>query len=238
MKRFALLLMAATALGACGEAGEEEGDLTTCTELLPVRSAGDVGDLLGTHRRSRVDQNLNHDELVGELTSRRITLLLGELEFTPAGGQPEMRPRILTIQTNLEGTNLKLQEAISERNRLFGPEFEVIDKPEDQFCDPNEGELCVRFGLDNTENNELISDTVIHTGQSGTITVEKFSAGRIHLSFDVEFGPNIKNEFDESSGHLEGCFDARVGAERGGVFPLEVPCGDDDPRDLCNQATE
>ncbi len=238
MKRIALALIAATAFAACGEAGEEEGDLTTCTELLPVRSEGNVGDLLGTFRRSRVDQNLNHEQPVGELTSRRITLLLGELEFTPAGGQPEMRPRILTIQTNVEGSNLKLQEAISDRNRLFGPDFDVIDKPEDQFCDPSEGELCVRFGLDNTENNELISDTVIHTGQSGTVKVETFTAGRIHMTFDVEFGPNIKNEFDESSGHLEGCFDVRLGAERGGETPLEVPCGDDDPRDLCNQASE
>lgn len=237
MKAIALALFAVLALTACGEAGEDEADLTTCTELLPIRAEGQVGDVLGNYRRAAVDGNVNPTEAVGEMTSRRITLLMGEVEFTPAGGEPEMRPRIMTLQTNMEGAQ-NFQEAISNRNRLFGPDFDVIDKPVDQYCNPDEGEMCVRFGLDNTLNNELASDTVIHTGQSGTVSVKTFTAGRMHLTFDVEFGPNIMNEFDESSGSLEGCFDVRLGAERAGVTPLEVPCSDDDPRDVCNQVSE
>lgn len=236
MNRIAIALTAVAVLAGCGDTAEDEAGFTDCSELLVLRSEGDVGDILGNYRRSTLDDNLDPEAPVGEMTTRRIALFLGEVEFTPAGGAPEMRPRLMTIQTNVE--ERRLLDELSDRKRLFGPDFDVIDKPIDQYCDPAQGELCVRFGLDNTANNELVADTVIHTGVSGTIGVQTVTAGRLRMTFDVDFGPNIQNEFDESGGHLEGCFDARLGDDRAGVVPLDVPCGDDDPRDICNQASE
>jgi hypothetical protein len=252
IQRLALCVGVASLVAACGEPLEQVAEQTMCSEFRPVQVIGEVGDILVEH--VRVEATLARDDVVGQLTSRRITILLGEVEYTPAGGSPEMRPQIMTFQTNIEGRS-PLQEAIAQRRIGFGNEFDVIDKPDDTYCDPTEGELCVRFGLDNTENNELVSDSVIHTGQSGKITVDTFTAGRIKMRLDVEFGSNIKNEFDDetcdednpceegdscvaglcTAGRLEGCFDVRVGVERSGEVPLEVPCSEGDPRDICNQ---
>ena len=167
MQRHLYLVLMLSVVAACGEP-EEPADTTSCSELRPIRLGGEVGELSAVF--TRANDSLGVEQDVGQLTSRRITLFLGEVEFTPAGGVPGMRPRIMTIQTNTEG-QIPLQETIDERRRGFGNEFDVIDKPEDTYCDPTEGELCVRFGLDNTENNELIADTIIHTGQSGSVVL-------------------------------------------------------------------
>ena len=221
-------------LSACGEDAQQAQDTTACSEFRPLSVTGEIGELAVNSVRLSGD-NLRPEEDVGELTSRRITIFLGDVEYTPPGGTPDLRPQILTLQTNVEGRR-PLQESIDERRRGFGNEFDVIDKPLDTFCDPEEGELCVRFGLDAAENNELNDgDNPIHTGQSGTVTFETFTAGRIKVLLDVAFGSNIENEFDESEGRLQGCFDVRVGVDGGDRTALEVPCSAEDPREICNQ---
>ena len=216
------LLLALVGTG-CGEEGVVEDD-ESCSSERVIRVAGLVAAIPGDYERSEDNDNLEPEEPVGELTDQRITIFLDEVEFTLPGGEPEMRPRIMTIQTNVAGPgSSSLMESLFVRRGSYGDEFHVVSLPEETYCDPSEGEICVRFGLDNTQNNELVSDTVIHEGLSGQIWLDELTQGRLTARFDVEFGPNLKNEFDDSSGHLDGCFDVRIGVAVSGATPLEVP---------------
>ena len=141
---------------------------------------------------------------------------LGEVEFTPTGSEEtETRPRLLVFSTNISDPNSRsLQTQLDLRIAAVGDEgrtFQIVERDLDELCDVSAGEICARFGLDDTSDGELNSDKVVHQGRSGTITFTQLTATTLAAEWSIEFGPNINRAFDESSGSIEGCFTAVVG---------------------------
>jgi len=187
---------------ACGDE-EQEAPPGPCSSAA-FELAGTVGDVDGTVVTPQVS---------GYLDSTTFSLSVGEVEYTPAGGDPEMRPRILTFGTNVgspEGRELLL--ALDERvNGTSGGTFEIVSHDIDTFCDVNAGELCARFGLDDNRNGKLISDNVMHEGLSGTFKIVNLTSNAVAAEWEVDFGSNLSDPFDDSSGTLSGCFRAVYG---------------------------
>lgn len=225
-------LLIALAVGAvlwgCGEEAEPED--TTCSGVQPIRIVGDVGEVAGGFLRNSEEGTLAPEAVVGELTDRRVTLDMGDVEFLVAGSdEPELRPRRLVFQTNIadpDGSNLL--ENLNRRINSGGEDarvLQVVNKPIEEYCDVEAGEICVRFGLDTTSDDELVkeSDPVVHEGISGTVTIKTLTATRFDAEWDVEFGPNVSKFGDMGSGQLTGCFAGQRGNAAAGVEPLEVP---------------
>jgi len=229
------LALASTLVVACAE--EVPEDDTLCSAAQPIRLVGEVGEVDGNFLRNAdtpgtlaVEDRCMGVCPVGEMTDRRITLDLGEVEFlVPGSEEPELRSRRLVFQTNIsdpDGSNLvenlnrRLNSGEEDANVL-----RVVEKPAEEYCDVEAGEICVRFGLDTTLDDELVkeSDPVVHEGISGTVTVKKLSAVSVALEWDVEFGANVSKFGDTGSGELSGCFDGRRGSPNSGVEPLDVP---------------
>ena len=215
------LLIGLLALGslalACGDEEEVDPNAIACSSSKKLKVVGAVGD---------IDANFETGSTIeGQLTPRRITLDLGEVEYQPVGAtEPELRSRIIVLQTNLPDpsgrellANIELSpEQDGERT------FNVVSRPLDTYCDVQGGELCVRFGLDQSNNQELVEDNVIHEGISGTITFTRLNSSSLAANWSIDVGPNIQNEFDMSTGTIEGCFDALIGLSQGeNTFPLE-----------------
>jgi hypothetical protein len=231
--------LAIMALGICpsGCADEVPPEDTSCSATQPLRLVGEVGEVDGNLVRNADNGGLTPKEecgaapcAVGELTDRRITLDLGEVDFlVPGATVAESRSRRLVFQTNIsdpEGSNLvenlnrRLNSGVEDADVLA-----VVAKDPAEYCDVEAGEICVRFGLDTTLDDELVkeSDPVVHEGVSGTVTVKKLSAVSVSLEWDVEFGSNISKFGDTGSGQISGCFDSRRGNPNSGIEPLEVP---------------
>ena len=221
-----LILAAATLFAGCGEETEEV-DLT-CSGGQPIRLSGEVGEVDGNFLRNVDAGNLQVTVPIGELNDKRITLDLGEVDFLVAGAEePEQRPRILVFQTNIadpEGSNLleNLNRRINSGEEGAN-ELRVVDKDAEAYCDVEAGEICVRFGLDETGNRELAGDNVIHVGVGGTVKINALSATQVALEWDIDFGPNISKFGDMGSGNLEGCFAGQRGNPMAGLEPIEVP---------------
>lgn len=215
-------------LWGCGEDAVPED--TTCSGDQPIRIVGEVGEVAGGFLRNSESGTLAPTDSVGELTDRRITLDMGEVEFLVAGAdEPELRSRRLVFQTNtsdpegstlLENLNRRINSG-SEEARVL----RVVNKPIEEYCDVEEGEICVRFGLDTTSDDELVkdSDPVVHLGLSGTVTIKVLTATRLDALWDVEFGPNVSKFGDTGSGQLTGCFAGQRGNAAAGIEPLDVP---------------
>ncbi len=212
-------LLAALTVFAASGCGEEEPapdpNAIVCNVSQPTKTIGMVGDVEGDFTLA---SGFTAETMLGERTDRRLTFNLGEVEFIVPGMDPEMRPRILVLQTNvadpngsdlLENLNRFLQD--SDDNTL-----EVVDVADDEYCDVAEGKICARFGLDNIPDGQLNQDGVIHKGVGGTVTFDTWTATRVKLHWDIEFGPNISKQFDDSDGELEGCFESSVAPPQGG----------------------
>lgn len=227
--RAAALWTMMAALGVMGGCGEDEFvDDGSCGSERAVRTTGGVDDLDGAFVRSEDAGNLARSEPVGELATGHLTLPLGEAEFTVAGSEEsEVRPRVLFFHTNAQADasffellGRRLNSDAEEANEL-----EVVAPTgEDFLCDIPNGQICVRFGFDDTENGELTpeSDGVVHDAVGGTVRIVALNANRIDLSWDLELGPNLSRFGDASSGELEGCFASTIGITQGSVQVLNV----------------
>ncbi len=225
-----LSMSAALPLVAVGCGEEVVPEDTSCSGGQPLRVIGEAGEIDGTFIRNNTLGTLAVDVPVGEVTDRRITVDMGTVEFLVAGSdEAEERPRLLVLQTNVadpEGSNLlenlnrRLNSGVEGADTL-----QVVNRDEGEYCDVEQGEICARFGLDNTANRELEkdSDGVVHLGVGGQVRVKTLTSTLIALEWDVEFGPNISKFGDASSGQLEGCLSTQRGNAAAGIEPLEVP---------------
>lgn len=205
-------------LTGCGEEEMADPDAIVCSASQKIKTLGAVGEVDGAFASATLE---------GELTPRRVTLGMGEVEYLPAGAtEPVMRSRILVFQTNLadpDGRELliNIERRISELGE-DGRSFEIVERDIAEYCDVQQGELCARFGLDDSNNRELVEDKVIFPGVGGTVTFTTLSSTRLAAEWEIDLGANLQNEFDTSSGQLEGCFDAVKGPGLGeNVFPLQ-----------------
>ncbi len=208
------LLLAALPLAlltaACGDEEAAEPDTIACSASQRLETRGGVGDVPG---------DLTQKTLSGLLTARRIAIDMGEVTFTPQGAsEPVTRPRVLTFQTNTanpEGRELLEVLGLRADQSDGDLSFQIVNQPDGAFCDVNNGQLCARFGLEDTPNRELTDDNIIHPATSGTLTFTQVSSTVLAASWDLDLGPNLANEFDESTGNLQGCFYATIGAGTG-----------------------
>lgn len=197
-------------LAACGDEETAEPDTIACSASQRLEARGGVGDVPG---------DLTQSTLSGLLAVRRIAIDMGEVTFTPQGAsEPVTRPRVLTFQTNT--ANPDGRDLFGSISRLADQSdgdltFEIVNQPDGTFCDVNNGELCARFGLEDTPNRELTDDNIIHPATSGTLIFTQVSSTVLAASWDLDLGPNLANEFDESTGNLQGCFYATIGAGTG-----------------------
>lgn len=216
----ALLPLALTA-ASCGDDSGDGGDpdAIACSSIRPAMIRGGVGDVPG---------DFDAEAISGLISTTRIALDLGSVEITPAGSDtPETRPRLLTFQTNQpDADGDSLMTAIERRIESLGDEgrtFTVVDQDIQTYCDPSDGVICARFGLDDTENGVLVSDKIIHAATGGTITFTRLSSTVIVAEWDLQLGPNVQQAgFDTSSGALQGCFEALRGSNANGEEPLEA----------------
>jgi len=212
-----LVLLALLAVG-CGDEEEADPNAIVCDASQKIKTLGGVGEVDGAFAGATLE---------GELTPRRISLGMGEVDYLPQGAtEPDRRARLLVFQTNLADPGgrellINIERRISEVGE-DGRTFQIVNRDLTTYCDVQAGELCARFGLDDSANGELVEDNVIHPGVGGSITFTALSATRLAAEWDVDLGANLQNEFDTSSGDLRGCFDAVKGAGLGeNVFPLE-----------------
>lgn len=214
--RSEVVLFLSLALVSWGTAacGDEKSDAPPgpCSSAS-LELTGDVAEIEGT---------LSTAEASGFIDSTMLALALGEVEFTPAGGTPEMRPRILAFQTNTASpSGRELLITLDERVNSGGMDsFEIVSRDIDSYCDVGAGQICARFGLDDNHNEKLISDHVVHEGISGTFKIVNLSSSAIAAEWDVEFGPNLPDPFDDSSGHLTGCLRATYGQPNNNRYTL------------------
>lgn len=212
------LLLPLALLSACGDE-ETAPSAIECNPTLPVYAEGNLGGLAVNYQRSEQANNLNPAAPVGERSSRRIAVLMGEL--TPEGEDAPL-PLILSLQTNTVdpgGSNL----AENVLRRLDeGDGLEVVEKPLDQYCDPEAGQLCARVGLDDTQAFGLTDEApLVHPATEGEITIQAWTSTRVTLTWDLTLGPALKGGGDEG-GALKGCLDAQIGLTQDGVDPLRV----------------
>ncbi|MEL6181130.1 MAG: hypothetical protein AAFS10_19395 [Myxococcota bacterium] len=221
-----LMVLCVPLVWSCGDDSSDPNAIV-CNSGQPFKQLGQVGD---------VDGNITAGSgmLDGNLSARQIAFNLGEVEFTPSGSDTsEIRTLVLSFNTNTGDdpvgrdlfTNISLRiEQMGDAGRTF--ELVSYD-PETYFetyCDPANGQLCARFGLDDTGDEELDNiDNVIHLAQSGTITFTEVTATSMAAEWSITFGPNISRAFDTSSGLLEGCFSAIIQSSTGGGRALSAP---------------
>ncbi len=223
-----LALAALVAQAGCGE--DAETDDGSCSNTRSFRTSGEIGGVDAVEVRSADAGTLDRDTPFGSLTDNNITIDMGQVEFAVSGSdEPELRDRVLFFHTNVadpEGSNLK--ENIGRRFNSGVEDADVLTvvAPADgsTYCDVEEGEICVRFGFDDTGNGELSpgDDGVVHEGIGGTVRVKELASRRIALVWDIEFGPNISRFGDMTDGQMEGCFDAAQGNPVAGATPLEA----------------
>lgn len=204
----ALVVLSVLTYGGCGDdETPTDPNAIVCNSSQALKSVGEVGEVDGAYATKTLD---------GLLGSREIRLSLGEVDFMPAGtDEIDTRSRLLVFTGNQSSPSGRgLQTMIDLRISELGDDgrtFQIVDRGLNELCDVANGEICVRFGLDDTNNDELREDNVVHLGKSGTITFTELTATTLSAEWSITFGPNINRAFDDSSGMLDGCFSSVLG---------------------------
>jgi hypothetical protein len=217
------LLAAALLLGAPGCAEEvTDADAITCGPAQPLRAQGMFAGRTINYTRSEANGNLASDALTGERFDRRVVFDLGLVPADPDDPQSAPTPLIISLQSNASHPNgASIAENINRSLRDNGDTFTVVNRPLDQLCDPTQGELCVRVGLDQTSTRELTDqDGDVHPAASGTVTVTAWTSTRIQLRYDLQLDPALLGGAE--GGTLSGCADVAVGLTQAGREPLKV----------------
>lgn len=224
MKRYRLLpvlILLLCASWGCGEDESEDPNAIVCGSGQPFKQIGVIAEPDGQESLSG-EVAAEAGMLEGQLTTREIVFRLGDVEFTPAGSDtPETRPLVLSFNTNVGDpmgrdllTNISLRiDSLGDQGRTF----QLVSPGDDEtyfetYCDVANGQLCARYGLDDTSDGEVSGvDKVIHLAQGGTVTFTTVTSTSLEAEWNIDFGPNVSRAFDESGGVLEGCFSAIIG---------------------------
>lgn len=132
-------------------------------------------------------------------------------------------PHVIVFSSNV-ALDRPLREALRERldsGAANAGTLNVATRPNDTPCDPREGVICARFGVDTNNDGILFgAGEIIYPTTSGTATFTEVSGNELTGTFDITFGPLESGEETrgETGGSMAGCFRYYLSADHGTLY--------------------